>query len=184
MKLKRQEYCIIWRDNNFSPKPVFNNKFDEIFKKFLKERMNYIEQYAELNIYPFETTKEALELIKRKKYNKIILISNVGTDLGGKAFIEEARKILNNDVLVLFLAYNTAHLDWIKNYKNALFSNDSSFYEEYLKCFSEIIKDKKSGILKLKSKMESHYNVKFNFDDKFLDYPFYKCEGSYGELKF
>ena len=183
-KLKRKEYCVIWRDNNFSSKPVYNNEFDEIFKKFLKERMNYIEQYAELNIYPFETTKEALELIKRKKYNKIILISNVGTDLGGKAFIEEARKILDNDVLVLFLAYNTAHLDWIKNYKNALFSNESSFYEEYLKCFSEEIYDKKSEILNLKLKMESHYNVKFNFDDKFLDFPNYKSEGSYGELKF
>ena len=63
--------------------------------------MRYIEQYAEQNIYPFETTEEALKLIKRKKYNKIILISNVGTDLGGKKFIDEARKILNNDVLTL-----------------------------------------------------------------------------------
>ena len=175
---------MIWRDNNFSSKPVYNNEYDEIFKKFLKERMNYIEQYAELNIYPCETTNEAIELIKRKKYNKIILISNVGTDLGGKAFIEEARKILNNDVLALFLAYNTAHLDWIKKYKNALFSNESSFYEEYLKCFSEEQHDKKSEILNLKLKMESHYKVKFNFDDKFLDFPYYKSGGSYGELNF
>ena len=183
-KLKRKEFCVIWRDNNFSSKPVYNNDYDEIFKKFLKERMNYIEQYAELNIYPCETTNEAIELIKRKKYNKIILISNVGTDLGGKAFIEEARKILNNDVLALFLAYNTAHLDWIKKYKNALFSNESSFYEEYLKCFSEEQHDKKSEILNLKLKMESHYKVKFNFDDKFLDFPYYKSGGSYGELNF
>ena len=183
-KLKRKEYCVIWRDNNFSSKPVYNNEFDEIFKKFLAERINYIEQYAEMNIYPCETTKEALDLIKRKKYNKIILISNVGTDLGGKTFIDEARKILNNDVLALFLAYNIAHLDWIKNYKNALFSNESSFYEEYLKCFSEKIRDKKSEILNLKSNMESHYKVKFNFDNKFLEFPNYKSEGSYGELKF
>ena len=82
--------------------------------------MNYIEQYAELNIYPFETTKEAIELIKRKKYNKIILISNVGTDLGGKKFIDEARKIIGNNVIVLFLAYKKEHLKWIKDYKNAL----------------------------------------------------------------
>ena len=183
-KLKRKEYCVIWRDNNFSSKPVYNNEFDEIFKKFLTERMNYIEQYAELNIYPCETTKEAIDLIKRKKYNKIILISNVGTDLGGKAFIDEARQILNNDVLVLFLAYNIAHLDWIKNYKNALFSNESSFYEEYLKCFSEKNLDKENEILNLKSKMESHYKIKFNFDDKFLDFPYYKSEGSYGDLRF
>ena len=41
-------------------------------------------------------------------------MSNVGTDLGGKKFIEEERKILNNDVLTLFLLYNIRHLDWIK----------------------------------------------------------------------
>ena len=41
-KLKRKEYCVIWRDNNFSPKPIYNNEFDEIFKNFLKERMKYV----------------------------------------------------------------------------------------------------------------------------------------------
>ena len=29
---------------NFSSKPVYNNKFDEIFKKFLSERIKYINQ--------------------------------------------------------------------------------------------------------------------------------------------
>jgi hypothetical protein len=183
-KLKRKEYCVIWRDNNFSSKPVYNNEYDEIFKKFLTERLEYIEEYAEQNIYPCETTKEALDLIKRKKYNKIILISNVGTDLGGKEFINEARKILGNDVLALFLAYNTGHLDWIKNYKNTLFSNEASFYEEYLKCFSEKCYDKRSEILKLKTKIENYYNVNFNFDDKFLDFPNYKCEGEFSDLTF
>ena len=69
-ELKRNEFCVIWRDINFSLKPVYNNEFDEIFKNFLKERLIYIEQYAEFNIYPFESSEKALELIKRKKYNK------------------------------------------------------------------------------------------------------------------
>ena len=146
--------------------------------------MRYIEQYAEQNIYPFERTEEALKLIERKKHNKIILISNVGTDLGGKKFIDEARKILNNDVLTLFLGYNIKHLDWIKNYKNALFSNEPSFYEEYLKCFSEEYYDKKSQILDLKLKIENHYKVNFNFNEKFLKFPNYKYEGKYGDLTF
>ena len=89
-KLKRVEFCVIWRDNNFSPKPVYNNEFDKKFKEFLKERMKYINQNANYNIYPCETSEEALELIKRKKYNKIILLSNVGADKGGKKFIEKA----------------------------------------------------------------------------------------------
>ena len=190
IKLKRVEYCCIWRDNNFSEKPVYNNEFDDVFKKFLAKRRKYIEQYAEFNIYPCETTEEAIKLIKRKKYNKIILLSNIGSDLGGKKFVEQARKIIGNDVIVLFLAYNIAHLNWVKTYKNALFSNDPNFYEEYLRCFSEneqygfsddIIID---NILTLKEKMESHYKVKFNFTDDFLNYPKFKASGKYSDLFF
>ena len=183
-KLKRKEFCVIWRDNNFSSNPVYNNKFDEIFKKFLKERMKYIEQYAEFNIYPCETSKEALELVNRKKYNKIILMSNVGTDLGGKKFVDEARKIIGNDVIALFLAYNIQHLDWIKNYKNALFSNQPNFYEEYLNCFNDEIYSKKEKIIELKQTIENHYKVQFNFDDKFLDYPKFKDGGTFSDLIF
>ena len=184
MKLKRKEYCVIWRDNNFSSNPVYNNKFDEIFKKFLKERMIYIQQNTENNIYPCETSDEALELIKRKKYNKIILISNVGSDLGGKKFIDEARKIIGNEVIVLFLAYNIQHLNWIKNYKNALFSNEPDFYEKYLECFCDRYsnKEKKDKLINLKKDMEKHYKVMFNFDCQFLYYPNFKDEGKYGDL--
>jgi ubiquitin len=183
-KLKRKEFCVIWRDNNFSSKPVYNNEFDQIFKAFLKERLTYIEQFAEFNIYPFETSEEALKLVERKKYNKIILISNVGTDLGGKKFVDNARKIIGNNVIALFLAYNKNHLEWIKNYKNALFSNDPKFYEDYLRCFSDEYYGKKTKLMELKSTIENHYNIQFNFDDAFLDYPLYKEEGKYGDLKF
>ena len=189
-KLQRAEYCCIWRDNNFSSKPVYNNEFDDIFKKFLKKRRTYIEQFAEFNIYPCQTTEEAIKLIKRKKYNKIILLSNIGSDFGGKKFIDEARKILKNDVIVLFLAYNIKHLDWVKNYKNALFSNDPDFYEQYLECFSPTDKnnftndDIVDNILTLKDKMESHYGVKFNFKNNFLEYPLYKGSGHYSDLTF
>ena len=182
-KLERNEYCVIWRDNNFSSKPIYNNEFDEKFKKFLKERMKYIKQNAKYNIYPCETSEEALKLIRRKKYNKIILLSNVGTDLGGKKFVDEARKIIGNDIIALFLAYNTGHLNWIKNYKNALFSNNPTFYEEYLECFNDKY-SLKSKIEDLIRKMESHYNIKFNFDEHFLDFPLYKESGNYSDLTF
>ena len=182
-KLKRNEYCVIWRDNNFSSDPVYNNEYDEIFKKFLNERIKYIKQMAKYNIYPCETSEEALKLVERKKYNKIILISNVGTDLGGKKFVEKARKIIGNDIIALFLAYNIAHLKWIKDYKNALFSNDPKFYEEYLQCFDEK-NSIKENLESLKNKMEEHYDVKFTFDDKFLDYPQFKDGGNYSDLSF
>ena len=183
IKLARVEYCVIWRDINFSQEAIYNNEFDEIFKQFLKDRMKYIKQSANFNIYSFKTTENALRLVRRKKYNKIILISNVGPDLDGKNFIDGARKILGNDVIALFLAYDIKHLDWIKNYKNAFFSNEAKFYEEYLDCFNQGDKIKES-IIELIAKEEKHYNVKFNFDNKFLDFPLYKPEGKYSDLTF
>ena len=182
VKLERNEYCVIWRDNNFSSKSVYNNEFDEIFKNFLKDRIKYIRQNAKYNIYPCETTEEALSLVKRKKYNKIILLSNVGTDLGGKKFVDMARKIIGNNVIVLFLAYRTSHLNWITNYKNAIFSNDPKFYEEYLECFNG--NNITYNIENLIKKMEKHYDVKFNFDKHFLDFPLYKENGKYSDLTF
>ena len=183
--LKRVKYCVIWRDDNFSSKPIWNNEFDEKFKKFLKERLKFINQNGKYNIYPCETTEEALKLVNRKKYNKIILISNVGKNLGGKHFVEEARKIIGNDVIVLFIAYSISHLDWIKNFKNAIFSNDPKFYEDYLQCFGfDEESDTKVRIEELIKKMENHYEVKFNFDDNYLNYPHFKNDGKYEELRF
>ena len=174
LKLKRDEYCVIWRDNNFSSKPVYCNKFDKIFKNFLKERLKYINQMAKFNIYLCETSEEALKLISRKKYNKIILISNIGTDLEGKKFIINARKIIGNEVIALFLAYNIEHLNWVKNFKNSLFSNEPHFYEKYLDCFFNKNENEcKNALKELISSMEIHYKVKFNFDNKFLDYPYF-----------
>ena len=183
VKLKRNEYCVIWRDNNFSPNPVYNNKFDAIFKKFLEERMKFINQEGRFNIYPCETSEEALKLVERKKYNKIILISNIGTDLGGKKFIINARKILGNDVLALFLAYNIKHLEWVKDFNNALFSNEPEFYEKYLNCFydNKTIDD---NIKLLINEMEMFYKVKFKFDNNYLNFPLYKESGKYSDLTF
>ena len=185
-KLKRVEFCCIWRDTNFSKKIFYNPEADKAFKDYLAERMKFIEQYTEFNIYPCQTTEEALKLIKRKKYNKIILLSNIGQDLGGKEFVNEARKIIQSDVIVLFSSYDENHLDWVQKYKNALFSNDPFLFEEYLKCFSpnflEI--EIEDNILCLKEKLEKFYNVKFNFDDEFLQYPLYKGSGYYSDLTF
>ena len=179
VKFKRDEFCVIWRDDNFNEKAVYNDEYDAIFKQFLKDRMKYIRQSAKFNVYPCITTDEALKLVNRKKYNKIILISNVRPDKEGKKFIDQARQIIGNDVIALFLTYSIQHLDWIKNYKNALFSNNSKFYEEYLDNF-----DSESKMRELISKLENYYKVKFNFDDNFLNFPLFKEEGNYSDLSF
>jgi DNA-binding response OmpR family regulator len=110
--MKRNEFCVIWRDTNFSSKPVYFNEYDKKFKTFLKNRKNYIEKKAIYNIYLCETTSKALKLIKRKKYNKIILISNIGNNLNGKKIIDEARKIIKNDTIVLLMDKNMDPQIW------------------------------------------------------------------------
>ena len=111
-------------------------------------------------------------------------MSNVGTDYGGKEFILKARAILGNNVIALFLAYKKEHLNWIRYFKNALFSNDPKFYERYLSCFEQ--EDERqiiSSLNNLKELIEAHYSVKFNFDDKFLEYPLFRNGGDYSKLK-
>ena len=179
VKFKRQEFCVIWRDDNFSKDAVFNNEYDEKFKTFLKDRLRYMKQTAKYNVYPFYDTNEALKFVNRKKYNKIILISNVFPDLRGKIFVDQARKIIGNDVIALFIAYNPKHLDWIKYYKNAIYLNEPEFYEEYLESFANTWKMKE-----LITKLETHYNVKFNLDNNFLYFPLFKDNGHYSDLSF
>jgi hypothetical protein len=180
-KLKRNEFCIVWRDNNFSTKPIYNNEFDNIFKEFLKN-MKDIQQTAKYNIYTFETSEEALKLINRKKYNKIILISNVdGKNLEGKEFIDRARGIIGNNVIAFFLAYDISHFKWITEYKNALFSNNNLFYEKYFECFNESYSIK-NKINELRAEMEEYYQVMFNFDDNYLEFPYFKEEGKFSDL--
>ena len=176
---------VSFGDPNFSKDPVYYSDLDNKFKAFLKERIIYIEQLARFNIYPFETSEEALKLIERKKYNKIILISNIGDDKGGKKFIEDARKILKSKVISLFLSYNESHLKWVQNFENALFSNKPKFYESYLECFDKKHEFQiKLSLKELRKSIEDHYNIKLKFDNKFLDYPLFKNSGKYSDLTF
>ena len=61
--------------------------------------MKYFQERIEFNFYPCEASEEVIKLIKRKKYNKIILISNVGKNLSGKKFVEDARKIIGSNII-------------------------------------------------------------------------------------
>ena len=182
LKFKRVEYCIIWRDINFSQNAIYGAQFDSLFKGFLKDCVKYIRQEAKFNVYPCQTTEEALSIVNRKKYNKIILLSNVGEDLAGRAFVDQARQIIGNNVIVLFVAYNINHLNWITNYPNALFCNEYEYFKEYLDIFSQ--PDLQYKIPGLIQKFGNHYKVKFNFDNNYLNFPLYRDSGSYSELTF
>ena len=157
LTFKRNEYLIIWRDPHF--------KGANEFYEFLEEQKLFIYEYAKMNAYFESSIEKALELIQRKKYNKIILISNIGLDLSGKRFVEIARKILGFNVMVLFYSKNKSHLSWLQNFPNALFTDNSNFYQEYILNYNE------KGLLNLKKKIETYYNIKLIFDNNFLKFP-------------
>ena len=117
--LKRVEYCIIWHDPNFA-----GGKY----QKELLERKKYAMQMTNYNIYYEVTEESALKLIQKKKYNKIILISNCGNNFAGRNFVDKARKILEFNIMVLFFGNWIGHLNWIKNYPNSLFINTDNFF--------------------------------------------------------
>ena len=120
------------------------------------------------------------------------MISNVGNDLSGKQFIIDARKIIGKDVISLFLCYNQEHLKWIKEFKNALFSNEATFYEQYLECFvtkKELEMEEKNkiitgNIINLIKKMQKKYGVQFKFYNDFLYFPNFKNGGKFSDLTF
>ena len=109
----------------------------------------------------------------------MILITSIGKDLSGKKFIEIARKILGSNIIVLIFSNNKEHLKWIQKYPNVLYTNDDTFYEDYIKNYNE--KDLKD----LKKRVEKQYNIKLlKFTNDFLSYPLYLDNGNYSTKKF
>ena len=170
LTLKRNEYFIVWRDNNFKGLNVYSD-----YLKYLK---NITHEFCEFNSYFVDGTEKALSIIKRKKFNKIILISSIGLDLSGKRFVEIARKILGFDVVVLFFSANQNHLQWIQNFPNALYTNDINFYKDYIMKYNE------KGLLDLKKKIEEKFSVKLKFTDKYFEFPKFINEEDYKDLIF
>ena len=170
LTFKRNEFLVIWRDNHF--------KGDNEYSEFLKERKLFIYEHAKMNAYFESSLERALEIIKRKKNNKIILISNIGLDLAGKKFVEVARKILGFNVMVLFFSGNPDHLNWLKDFPNALYTASADFYQKYILNYNE------KGLLALKKEVEDEYEVKLNFEDNFLEFPNFVNSAEYDDIKF
>ena len=93
IKIKRNEYFLLWRDNHFE-----GNNF---YFDYLKQRELYANGIAKMNIYIENNTESALKFIFKRRFNKMILITNIGLDLSGKKFIEVTRKILGSNIIVL-----------------------------------------------------------------------------------
>ena len=78
------------------------------------------------------------------------------------------------EILKLLVSYNT-----IRDNQNREIMD---FIEEYLKSYED--ENIGTRIKSLIKKCENYYNVKFNFDNNFLYYPYFKNEGKYSDLTF
>ena len=170
LTLKRNEYFVIWRDPGFT----LENRHSE----YLRDRRRFIFKQAKMNGFFDSSMERLLEIIKRKKYNKIILLSNCGKDLSGKKFVELARKILGFDVMVLFFSANKEHFKWIQKFPNALYTNNPEFYEKYINNYNN------DGLLKLKQEIETEYKIKLKFTNNFLQFPQFVENKEYNDLIF
>ncbi len=113
-------------------------------------------------------------MIWRKRFNKIILITNVGKNLEGKKLVDKVRKILEFNVMVLFFANDLNHLNWIKDYPNSLFCTDDYTLKNYIFNFNE------EGINTIREQVKEFYGVELSKFDKPFDYPlFEKYKDSY-----
>jgi len=168
--LKRNEYFVLHRDPNFNEK----NEHAQFLRNLQKKNSDIFD----INIYYESSTEEALEFLIRRQYNKVILITNVGPNLEGKRFVDIVRKILGFDVLVLFFSHNKKHLDWIKDYNNSFFTDNTDYYREFITNFNE------NGLKALQKKLEKENSINFkNYIDS-IDFPNRKEKGNFSSLNF
>jgi hypothetical protein len=180
--LRRVEYLIIWRDNNFNENNPNNyQNFDKMIE-FNKEMKNFAFRELNSKIYYVKTTEEGLKLIDRKKYNKIVIITNGGNN--GEDFIKESRKIIGANSIAYVTCYIPKnHINWVSKLKNTLLSNDEGIFKDFLK---NAITENKSEMKKLKTKIENKYGKKFcEFnEDSIFNFPKFMKEGKFEQLEF
>ena len=184
---KRVEFLVIWRDYNLdinNPNEYSDKSFKEIldFHKNLKKLLSKV---LNCRIYYVKTTGTALKLIDRKKYNKIIIITNGGNN--GKEFIIEARKIIGSNVIAAISAFDVYRQ--IKNnqdMKNVLILNGIEYHQKF---FEAVIRNDINSLKNLKNEISEEYlkgtNLKLNeFDDDVFNFPNFKNGGKFGDLNF
>ena len=173
INLQRVDYCIIWRDSNFE---------SQIWKEPLKKNKEIIKNMTGYNLYTETNSKDALRLVYRKRFNKIIIITNVGKNLEGKKYVDKVRKILDFNVAALFFTDRIEHLDWIKDYPNALFCMDDYTIKKY------IFNYKEEGYNEIRNNIKEIFGVELPEPQNAFDYPlFEKYKDKFellGELEF
>ena len=88
----RKDYYILWKDENLD-----NNENSEYMKDLSKN--------MEVNVYGKKSVEEAVDIIRKKKYAAVKLITNAGGDQKtGRDLILQAREIIGSNFICLVFA--------------------------------------------------------------------------------
>ena len=179
----RCEYLIIWRDYNFDENNP-NNYIEEDFKKMLEfneEIKKFSFREIDSKVYYVKTSEEGLNLIKKKKYNKIILITNANNN--AKEYINKAREIIGCNCFSLVSSFSPSmHIEWVSKMKNVLISNQKEFHQRFIRIISDFDIQE---LMKLICDIENFYGYGFDeFDYQIPIYPNFKEEGRFVDLTF
>ena len=182
--VKRMEYLVIWRDYNFNssnPNLYPQRVFKEI-QSFHRELKSFITRNLNSKIYYVENDDEAMKLLDRKKYNKILIISNGANN--AQKFIENSRAIIGAEVVAGVSIYDIKrHIHWVKNMNNVLILNGIEFHQRFFRC---VINNDINLYRELKNEIINKYNVSgFNENTQELfNFPKFKDNGHFKELTF
>ena len=159
INLQRVDYCIIWRDTNFD---------SYIWKDSLNKNKEIIRNMTGYRLYTENNSKDALKLVYRKRFNKIIIITNVGNNLEGKKYVDKVRKILEFNVTALFFTDDMNHLQWIKDYPNGLFCMDDYTIKKYIFHYGI------EGYNEIRNNVRDFYGVELQEARNAFDYPLFE----------
>ena len=80
--------------------------------------------------------------------------------------------------MVLFYSKFKNHLSWIKNFPNALFTDNDDFYHDYILNYNE------KGLYDLKRRIELYYNIQLIFEKDILRFPKFINSGKFDDIFF
>ena len=162
LTLKRNEFLVIWKDSLYGNDSERTNILEKIKFKIC-EKMN-------INVYFENNIKKALELIQIKRFNKIILISDLQNS-NEKEFINNARRIMGFPIMVLFYGNKI-----IQNFSNVLYTQDINFCLRYIRNYNN------NGLKELKREVENNLNIRLNFTRDFLSFSNFIDSGDYKKV--
>ena len=185
---RRIKYLVIWRDYNFNlnnPNHYNDNDFQKM-QEFHREIKKIVSRELDSKIYYIQTTEEALNLIKRKKYNNIIILTNGNNN--ARDFILNARKIIKANAIVGVTVFDVAqHISWVRNMPNTLLLNGLDFHKKFFRGVMnndvKLLNELKNEIINYYNKTIPYFNLN-EFDKDLFYFPNFKEEGTFQDLIF